>query len=212
MNYYTSDLHFGYDKIISLCNRPFTSLEEMNEILVENMASRITDNDTVYFLGDMAAYGVNAVDYIKQIPGKKILIIGNHDKEPLHHRSFRHCFDDIVSNTIVRDTVNGEPVKIFLSHYPTAEWDGYYKGIWHFYGHVHSANAGGGALIDFLPRAINVGVDLNEFVPKTAEELITERKRTYRKPSVMDFDQVLYPPFRNNGHENVFTYEGFEHL
>lgn len=83
MNYYTSDLHFGYEKIISLCNRPFTSVEEMNESLVKNMASRITDDDTVYFLGDMTAYGVNAVDYIKQIPGKKILIKGKRESASL---------------------------------------------------------------------------------------------------------------------------------
>lgn len=212
MNYYTADLHLGYERILQIANRPFASIEEMNETLVNNMVSRVSDNDTIYFLGDMSAYNIDATKDIRRIPGRKVLIKGNHDKEPLHHRSFRSCFDEIVSNTIVTDTVNGQTIKIFLSHYPMAEWDGYYKGIWHFYGHVHNACGGGATLISLLPRAINVGVDVCSFMPKTAEELIAKRMQTYQRPDEIDLDNILYPPFVTEERENVFSYTGFVQL
>lgn len=36
--------------------------------------------------------------------------------------------------------------------------------------------------MQYIPTAINVGVDVNDFRPKTAEELIKERKKSYRVP------------------------------
>ena len=37
MNYYTSDLHFGYEKVIQTAHRPFSSCKEMNDTLVRNI-------------------------------------------------------------------------------------------------------------------------------------------------------------------------------
>ena len=38
---------------ISFDNRPFVSVEEMNEALIQNWNARVTPDDTVYVLGDM---------------------------------------------------------------------------------------------------------------------------------------------------------------
>lgn len=43
--------------------------------------------------------------------------------------------------------------------------------------------------------AINVGVDVNDFMPKTAKELIERRKETYKAPENMDdFLQMVFHP------------------
>ena len=55
MIYFTADLHFGDEKIISLTQRPFRDVKAMNEQLIENYNSFITDNDTIYSLGDVAS-------------------------------------------------------------------------------------------------------------------------------------------------------------
>ena len=53
MIYFTSDLHLGHANIIRHCNRPFSSVEEMDETLIRNWAKRVKANDTVYVLGDL---------------------------------------------------------------------------------------------------------------------------------------------------------------
>lgn len=50
--YFTSDLHLGHDNIIRFCNRPFSSVEEMNDRIIQNYNSIVHKNDLVYILGD----------------------------------------------------------------------------------------------------------------------------------------------------------------
>lgn len=54
MLFFTSDLHFGHEKIIKACRRPFSSVEEMNGKLVENWNATVGAQDEVYILGDFA--------------------------------------------------------------------------------------------------------------------------------------------------------------
>ena len=56
MNYFISDLHFGHLNIIRLDNRPFTTLEEMDNKLIENWNNTVTRDDTIYILGDFSWY------------------------------------------------------------------------------------------------------------------------------------------------------------
>ena len=53
MIFFTSDLHLGHENCIRLCNRPFSSIEEMDETLIENWNRKVTGKDTVYILGDL---------------------------------------------------------------------------------------------------------------------------------------------------------------
>ena len=54
---FTSDTHFFHEGIIKFCNRPFATVEEMNETLIQNWNETVPENGTVFHLGDFAFGG-----------------------------------------------------------------------------------------------------------------------------------------------------------
>ena len=50
--YVTSDWHLFHANIIKYCSRPFEGVDNMNRTLFENWNNTITEDDTVFFLGD----------------------------------------------------------------------------------------------------------------------------------------------------------------
>ena len=48
MIFYTSDLHLGHANIIRHCNRPFASVEEMDEVLIENWNAKVTNGRNTF--------------------------------------------------------------------------------------------------------------------------------------------------------------------
>ena len=57
MIFFTSDQHFCHTKIITMCNRPFAGIDEMNGTLIANWNSAVSDADEVYILGDFMYRG-----------------------------------------------------------------------------------------------------------------------------------------------------------
>lgn len=74
------DTHFNHKKVIEYCNRPFRSVEEMNETLIKNWNGCVGKQDIVYMMGDFALCGKDKIIEIgQQLKGRKIIILGNHD-------------------------------------------------------------------------------------------------------------------------------------
>lgn len=187
---YISDLHFGHESIISKCNRPFSSIEKMNKAIVNNINAVTDSDDILMILGDVACYRYNPVKELEAIHCKKVLIIGNHDRSLLSHHSFRKQFLDIRETELFTDGKD----KLFLAHFPHAEWDGYYKSRYHFYGHIHNSFMGAGSIMALYPNAVNVCADVLNFFPETAATLI-ERHRYICTPThkniLSDFTEHL---------------------
>lgn len=80
--WFTSDTHFGHARIIELCDRPFSSVQEMNEQLVVNINATVPATDRLVFLGDN--FMGNYEESIKMVswmtPAELVFLPGNHDK------------------------------------------------------------------------------------------------------------------------------------
>ena len=78
--YYIADTHFGNEAIIGLCNRPFNSVQEMDDFIVDRWNSVVRPIDLVYHLGDFSFGGAaHAKSIFKHLNGRKVLVLGNHD-------------------------------------------------------------------------------------------------------------------------------------
>lgn len=74
------DTHFFHKNIINYENRPFKSVEEMNEALITNWNNKVSKDDKVFVLGDFALCTKNKMfDIVSRLNGYKVLIMGNHD-------------------------------------------------------------------------------------------------------------------------------------
>ncbi len=80
--FFTADTHFGDSNIIRYENRPFSSIEEMDRILIENWNNTVSVKDRVFLVGDFSAYGFEkSCEICQQLNGDKFLVMGNHDTE-----------------------------------------------------------------------------------------------------------------------------------
>lgn len=78
-----SDTHFFHRNIISHSGRPFGSVEEMNTHMVEKWNARVGEQDKVFHLGDVAMWGAKQYEIVRALRGRKTLILGNHDTQPM---------------------------------------------------------------------------------------------------------------------------------
>ncbi len=78
--FFISDTHFGHRGILTYegANRPFNSLDEHDEALIERWNNTVKDDDKIYHLGDFCL-NRKALQYARRLRGRKILIMGNHD-------------------------------------------------------------------------------------------------------------------------------------
>jgi calcineurin-like phosphoesterase family protein len=159
-----SDPHLGHANIIEYCQRPFSSVEEMNRVLVDNYNRLIGPNDTVLWVGDCFFKGHE--NLLAQMNGHKVLVVGNHDRS--EQTMARLGFDLVMKEAFLN--IAGVPCRV--NHWP---YDGPAKaahkrprrrpGEVLLHGHDHS--------IDKVTSkdSINVGVDAWNFKPALYSEV-----------------------------------------
>jgi len=176
--WFTSDYHIGHKNVLWLCKRQFSSIKEMEDAIVRNHNSVVAKDDMVYNLGDFA-YKCSpeyVADFISEINGKIVLLLGNHDK-PIRN-AYRLGYlgklissgkltivgniEDPTESVIKRIEINGQV--IHLSHPALRTWYGAFRGSWHLYGHSHSN-------LKSLYKSMDVGVDSNNFFPFSFEDV-----------------------------------------
>ena len=169
MNFYIADMHLGHKNVLKFDNRPFESVSEMDMVLMENWNKRVSHDDDVYILGDMCYHSEHRPAwYLKQLKGKKHLIQGNHDGALLKDFEVMGCMDSVDKMLFVQDSGK----HIVLCHFPIAEWNGFHKGAYHIYGHIHNRKDGVYQYMRTLEKALNAGCMLNGYEPVTFRELI----------------------------------------
>ena len=133
MTYFTADLHLGHEGIIRFCNRPFTSVSEMDEVLIRNWNSRITDRDDVYILGDLMHKSKKKPENVLgELKGRKHLIIGNHDGWLKDIDAGKYLVE---VEKMIELKMNG--MELTLCHYPLLSWPHMHQGGYCIFGHIH---------------------------------------------------------------------------
>lgn len=175
--FFTSDTHFGHWNIVKYCGRPFKSIEEHDEKLIQRWNNRVGKNDLVYHLGDFCFGSTRkAEEYLDRLNGKKFLIMGNHDRQSVKAKGWEKVtpYHEIKVGT----------QQIVLFHYRMVVWNRKHYGAWALHGHSH------GKLPLSGDYTLDVGVDCWYYDPITIPILeesfkLTERIRgvTYEKSS-----------------------------
>ena len=165
--YYISDPHFGHEKIISLCERPFSSSEEMDLEMLSRFNQRVGFDDELWIIGDFScSFKAENTDYLNSIfwrlNGKKHLVIGNHDTSEVLNLPWETIHDQVE----VRD----EDAVFFLNHYPMMTWPGARNGACNLFGHIH--NNWPGSL-----NSANMSVEHWNYTPATAIEILQRIKK-----------------------------------
>jgi len=136
--WFTSDEHYYHKNICRFTGRPFSSVEEMNRLLIENHNAVVQPNDHVWHLGDLAFASISKIEnLVRQLNGTHYLIIGNHDKE-IENNMRRLVETKLFATLDYYKEVTIERQTICLAHSAYAIWIGKHKGWWNLYGHSHS--------------------------------------------------------------------------
>lgn len=153
------DPHFYHENIIRYCNRPFEDADYMNEILIKNWNSVVSQHDIVYILGDFALCGKDKIIEVAQrLNGRKRLILGNHDGASIE--TYKSVFEYVYNHSIILDNF------YILSHYPQTyiQKDGLYANI---FAHVHDDPA----YVDFSARTFCVSAERINYRPISFEKV-----------------------------------------
>jgi calcineurin-like phosphoesterase family protein len=87
--FFIADTHFGDDSILRYENRPFRNIHDMDNSIISNWNNTVSDNDTVFLLGDFSAYqDEKLINLCTLLKGNKFLVMGNHDtkKEEYYYK------------------------------------------------------------------------------------------------------------------------------
>jgi calcineurin-like phosphoesterase family protein len=160
--YISADLHLGHANLIKYGARDFKDCNEMDRVIIDNWNSVINRNTAVYILGDLVICNKRqAARYLKQLNGRKRLVIGNHDSvikgELLKYFEWVKPYYE--SRTEDR-------TKVVMCHYPFLTWNKSHYGSWMLHGHSH------GSLTVLPGRRMDVGIDTHpEFRPYSFTEI-----------------------------------------
>jgi len=153
--FFTADFHFDHKNIMRYCNRPFGSVEEMNEKLIENVNEKVRQIDHLVIAGDVTLNHKSETVYKKwlnRLNGDKIIVKGNHDYW-IPKSSAKHIYHVTIENQFIA-----------VSHYPMRSWNRSFHGSWNLHGHTHSKMLP-------LKNQYDIGVDNNNYYPISFDEI-----------------------------------------
>ena len=177
--FFISDTHFGHANMITFLNydgtrmRPFDSVEECDELMIENWNKIVKPNDRILHLGDIVYKCKNRDEIMQRLNGEKILIKGNHDRDQLGW--YMKYFKDI------RGThhIDGN---YLLGHFPIHP-DSKGRFVRQLHGHIHAQTVMRTKLIECGfsrepdPWYRNCCVEVNNYAPIPFELIKEETEK-----------------------------------
>ena len=169
--WFTADTHFGHEKIIGYCDRPFKNVEEMDSTMILNWNEVVDEHDEVYHLGDFAFTNdpekVNW--YLSQLNGKVRLVKGNHDNLRVLKKTKFAFIKPVMDLRVNNGRVD---VSVTLSHFAHRVWNKKHYGAWHLHGHSHGR-------LERVPGdlSLDVGQDCWGFTPVSFDKIHGEMEK-----------------------------------
>ena len=157
--FFTADLHFGHKNIIKYCNRPYSSIESMNESIVKLWNKYVPNDADVFILGDVAfSMTKNKIrETLNSMNGRKHLVLGNHDKlDELPLDCFVHI--SMQDQIVIKSEGENDTslyTTVVLTHYPLLRWSGCSRGVFSLHGHEHGTIKNK----DYMLNQMDVGWD-----------------------------------------------------
>jgi len=168
-SYYISDPHLSHKNVIKMSDRPFDSIEEMDEVLMTNIFD-IPKGSNLYILGDLAWKQSIALEFMKRKPyGITMhLIVGNHDHrmgKVIHHKAW----DSVAMQKVVKV---GEH-HLTLSHHPMMTWyRSHVATSFNLYGHLHNNTP----RITPVGKMLNMNCEFWDYKPVAFDTILEEMK------------------------------------
>lgn len=168
--YITSDLHLGHNQPFVYEPRGFSSIEEHDAAIIENINKVVGENDILYILGDlMLNDNENGINHLKQINCRNIFIVrGNHDTN-----SRLELYAALPNFTVLghAELIKHKKWNFMLSHYPmaTSNLDDEKKPfcrVWNCCGHSHTNEK-----FDKLTNSIHCELDAWNNYPVEIEQI-----------------------------------------
>lgn len=155
----TADTHFGHGNILNYENRPFSSILDMDEGMIERWNSVVhTDGDKVFVLGDFSFHPKERTKNImRRLNGRKTLIMGNHDRG----RTVKWWRDVGFAEVYRYPIIYGN---LIFSHEPMERVGKYL----YLYGHVH----GNPRYATFHKNSICVSTERWNYTPVELQSLL----------------------------------------
>lgn len=198
--YFTSDTHYSHSNICTATTnwdkslnstRDFKSLNHMNDTIVNNINEVVGQDDILFHLGDWSFGGFEKIEEFRsRILCRNIhLILGNHDEHIRKNKGnvqmlFSSAFDYMNLDLRINKGGNFEKYNLILMHYPISSWDGLSRGSIHLHGHVHLSPHNRVS----QGRAMDVGMDGNNYYPISIKEIINIMDKRPNKQLILSVD------------------------
>lgn len=166
--YYLGDLHFGHKNILTYRSN-FSSIEEHDTIIMENILTTVGKRDTLWLMGDILfnEESISKLQVINSNVGYVNWVLGNHDSDNNERQKIiRKVLQlGIVHKVGALFSSNG----FWLSHAPIHSEE--LRGKCNIHGHVHTATLSDNRYFNTSCENINYKpVDLNFIKESTLKE------------------------------------------
>ena len=146
-------------------------MDEMNQQIIQNWNSVVSDKDQVFLLGDVAFCSKSrAKELVSQLNGTKILIMGNHDRQRSCKAWEEIGFDMVSPYPIIYKNyvvMMHEPPEYFNNDTP----------YFYVYGHVHSTPN----YRDYTNHSACVSIERLNYTPALLEDVLSGKAYEHRK-------------------------------
>lgn len=213
MNYIISDTHFNHEKILYFDKSRADSLqalgieptvEKMDAYLEQTWNATVTNDDTVYFLGDLGMFRKKQ-DFVAQLArlnGQKVFFKGNHDHSDQIKAAVKAPETQIVEYVETAKALKINGVQVWMSHYAI---DLPYP-ILSVHGHIHEAEYQRAGMVNLSldsaymqTRTFGQPISFDELTPELekrvaaieAEYAVESENKRYDRSIERAFDETI---------------------